>query len=334
MKRQYNKGRFVVTECQSPRDDVSTAGKKDTSKAAKAPLDIRPDAADKVLKGERVVKKGRFKVFTCCRSAVKSFGEEDTELLNAGDSAKGVWPGAAMLDHCEPLNLLIIENDDMQPAHSTPINVGDCTPIGDQGPQHVLDTFSNSSWDSASSFTSSCLEGKTPRGRVRFSDSGVPLGSMPAAAAAAASPTSSTASTSISQLSYGSRYSGPRSVSEMAVGPVVRSYKRGRFAVEEAFLRCPVTNVARTISCPSNAMGPSSCRSDAHHPSSMVAVAGMNSVSPTGASGARHQPGAGHASDAWGVDEDGDGIADLPPCRRPATVSYFRRGRFLVQTVV
>lgn len=327
MKRQYNKGRFVVTECQSPRDDVSKAGKKDTSKAAKAPLESRANAAEKLLKGERVVKKGRFKVFTCCRSAVKSFGEEDTELLKAEDSAKGVWPGAAMLDHCEPLDLLIFENNDMQPAHSSPINVGDCTPIGDQGPQHVLDTFSNSSWDSASSFTSSCLESKTPRGRVRFSDSGVPLCSMPAGAA---SPTSSTASTSISQLSYCSRYSGPRSVSEMAVGPVVRSYKRGRFAVEEAFLRCPVTNVARTVACPT-AMGPSSCGSEAHHRSSMDAVMGMNSLSPTGARG---QPGAGHAADTWGVDEDGDGIADLPPCRRPATVSYFRRGRFLVQTVV
>jgi hypothetical protein len=167
---------------------------------------------------------------------------------------------------------------------------------------------------------------------VRFSDSGVQLCSVPAAVA---SPTNSISSASISHTSSQGRLSAPRSVCEMAMGPVVRSYKRGRFAVEEAFLRCPVAHVVRSVSCPEVAA--SSCSSEARMRHSMDAVLlGSNSSFPTQAAGEaqKGQQGVGHASDAWGLDEDGDGVADLPPCRRHTTVSYFRRGRFLVQTVV
>lgn len=354
MKRQYNKGRFTVTECASlsssdapssgaaPGLGPATPGGKDkASSKSKGGLSSIPEKT----RG-RVVKKGRFKVLTClpcaCDSAVKHFSDdEDAELLDTHSHDPDPWLRDQKLGPCEPLDLMFTTADDVGLANATSIKSADCARLPDQGPP-ASDVFSNCSWESASSLLSS-LDSKstckTPR-RVRFSEPGpTPVTSPTAASAIAISGTSGSPAASLPGPHTFAKFG----VGELQIGPVVRRYKTGRFAVEEAFLTypctsLPVTSVVRSISCP-NAMEATSCSRQARAAEAAVAALPQALTSPAAAiaAAAAAKPRAAAAAAAgamkaeeWELEDAGEGSY---PGRRHHTVSYFRRGRFLVQTV-
>lgn len=346
VKRQYSKGRFVVTE-----DSAAAIAAGPTSS-----LDCIPEQSP-----ARVVKKGRFRIWTClgCVNSVRTFSEEEELLMPAAAAA---------------LQNPVVEcsKEGERQANPESVSSWDCKPKALQAPalralQERDQAGHRSSCESTSSFLSStfstdssaCSSKQALRNRLAF----------------CSDPTSGCADTPRSLASdqghLGHQHQqqqqgtatptaaagggGGSSGSLTPTATQVRCYQRGRFAVEEAVHLCaPGLQVTRTMSCPLALQLPPPVVLQACSPlqvstsavlTSTAAGRGAAGVSPlslmqrpTDAATAAAMVAADAsplaASSAAAAAARVAMMSGADPClQRQPVVSYYRRGRFLVQTV-
>jgi hypothetical protein len=340
VKRQYSKGRFVVTE-----DSAAAIAAGPTSS-----LDCIPEQSP-----ARVVKKGRFRIWTClgCVNSVRTFSEEEELLMPAAAAA---------------LQNPVVECSTERERQATPESVSswDCKPKALQAPalralQERDQAGHRSSLESTSSFLSSTFSNRlafcsdptsgcadTPRSLV--SDQGHHHHQQQQQQQqGAATPTAAAAAAAAGGC-------GSSSGSLTPPATQVRCYQRGRFAVEEAVHLCaPGLQVTRTMSCPLALQLPPPVVLQACSPLQVSTSAVLTSTAAgRGAAGMSPlclmQRPTDAATAAAMVAADASPLAassaaaaaaarvammsGADPClQRQPVVSYYRRGRFLVQTV-
>eukprot|EP00877_Chromochloris_zofingiensis_P010687 jgi/Chrzof1/5872/Cz16g18250.t1 len=318
-QRCYKQGRFLVTEA-----DDGTIAHRCTTGASKAGEGISKskqilDSISEKQSQARVYKRGRFKVFTCCTGDASSTlsDDEDSQPLTCSHSS-------SKLPSSE-LNILVTPADAPVSLHSPP----PCSPS-----DHYFDTASSCSWDSASSNTQPCCTdahspvkpSKACR-KVRFNDVGPALTptASPTRQPAPATQHNASPTPCLSPIASNAYFPSAGSLAD-APKSVTKSYQRGRFIVQEAVLM-PAIKMARSSSLPV-------CSSSPAESAKTNTIAKWENGVRCGMESAAGLAGVWPAvDDVCDVDDDQVVLNQGPSGRRHHTVSYFRRGRFLVQTI-